>query len=64
MQKLCYKLSCTGVKFIEELHGEPWDGRKASFADPDRNSLEVGQLSWKRYFTVSTEGAKGTGEAK
>ncbi len=55
----CGKLNRAGVKFIEELHDEPWGGRQATFADPDGNTLSVVQLNWKKYFSVSAEGAKG-----
>jgi catechol 2,3-dioxygenase-like lactoylglutathione lyase family enzyme len=64
VKKFCDRLKCAGVKFIEELHDEPWGGRQASFADPDGNILEIVQLDWKKYFTVSAKGAKGRGEAK
>jgi catechol 2,3-dioxygenase-like lactoylglutathione lyase family enzyme len=62
--KFCDRLDRAGVKFIEELHDEPWGGRQASFADPDGNILEIVQLDWKKYFSVSAEGAKGRREAK
>jgi catechol 2,3-dioxygenase-like lactoylglutathione lyase family enzyme len=63
-EKFCDRLKRAGVKIIEELHDEPWGGRQASFADPDGNILEIVQLDWKKYFTVSAEGAKARGRAK
>jgi len=45
------------VKFIKELHEEPWGGKQATFTDPDGNILEITQINWKKYFTVSAEGA-------
>lgn len=64
VDKFCDRLDRAGVKFIEELHDEPWGGRQASFADPDGTILEIVQLDWKKYFSVSAEGAKGRREAK
>ncbi|MEM3695243.1 MAG: VOC family protein [Candidatus Bathyarchaeia archaeon] len=47
-----------GVKFIKELHEEPWGGKQASFTDPDGNILEIVQMNWEKYFSVAAEGAK------
>ena len=64
VDKFCEKLSRAGVKFIERLHDEPWGGRQATFADPDDNILEIAQIDWKKYFSVSATGAKGKREAR
>jgi catechol 2,3-dioxygenase-like lactoylglutathione lyase family enzyme len=64
VDKFCEKLSRAGVKFIERLHDEPWGGRQATFADPDDNILEIAQIDWKKYFSVSATGAKEKREAK
>jgi catechol 2,3-dioxygenase-like lactoylglutathione lyase family enzyme len=64
VDKFCGRLSRAGVEFIEGLHDEPWGGRQASFADPDGNMLEIAQMDWKRYFNVSSKGAKGKREPK
>lgn len=52
------ELKKKGVKFIKELHEEPWGGKQATFTDPDGNLLEITQINWKKYFAVSAEGAK------
>lgn len=44
-------------KIYKELHEEPWGGKQATFTDPDGNILEIAQINWKKYFTVSAEGA-------
>jgi catechol 2,3-dioxygenase-like lactoylglutathione lyase family enzyme len=54
------KLKQRGVKFVKELHEEPWGGRQATFTDPDGNILEIAQISWERYFDVAAKGAKKT----
>ena len=46
------------MKVIEELHDEPWGGREAAFADPDGNILEIVQIDWEKYFSISAKGAK------
>jgi len=58
------ELKNKGVKFIKELHDEPWGGRQATFTDPDGNILEIAQINWERYFSVSAKGAKKSREAK
>jgi catechol 2,3-dioxygenase-like lactoylglutathione lyase family enzyme len=58
VDKFYADLKKRGVKFIEELHDETWGGRQAAFADPDGNILEVTQINWGKYFSVSAEGAK------
>lgn len=58
VEKVYKELKKKGVKFIKELHEEPWGGRQATFADPDGNILEIAQINWERYFTVAAEGAK------
>jgi catechol 2,3-dioxygenase-like lactoylglutathione lyase family enzyme len=58
MEKVYNQLRSKGVKFIKELHDETWGGRQATFTDPDGNILEIAQMNWERYFSVSAEGAK------
>lgn len=50
-------LESKGVKFIKELHDEPWGGRQATFTDPDGNILEIVQINWEKYFEASAKGA-------
>jgi len=52
------ELKRKGVKFINELHDEAWGGRLAAFRDPDGNILEIAQINWEKYFSVSAKGAK------
>lgn len=52
------ELKRKGVRFTKELHEEPWGGKQATFTDPDGNTVEILQINWKKYFTVSAEGAK------
>jgi catechol 2,3-dioxygenase-like lactoylglutathione lyase family enzyme len=52
------ELKNKGVSFVEELHDEIWGGRQATFRDPDGNMLEIVQMNWQRYFSVSAQGAK------
>lgn len=58
VDKAYKELKSRGVKFIEELHDEPWGGRQATFIDPDGNTLQITQINWEKYFSVSAEGAK------
>ena len=58
VEKLYNELKGKGVNFIKELHEEPWGGKQATFTDPDGNALEILQMNWERYFSVSVEGAK------
>jgi len=58
VDKVSRELKKKGVKFIKELHEEPWGGKQATFTDPDGNLLEITQINWKKYFAVSAEGAK------
>jgi len=58
VEKVYNELKNKGVKIIKELHEEPWGGRQATFTDPDGNILEIAQINWEKYFTVSAEGAK------
>ena len=58
VEKTYSELKRKGVRFTEELHDEPWGGRQATFTDPDGNTLEIVQIDWKKYFSVSAEGAK------
>jgi len=58
VEKTYDELKRRGVKFVKELHEEPWGGRQAAFTDPDGNVLEIVQINWKKYFNVSAEGAK------
>ena len=58
VERVYNELKQKGVKFIEELHEESWGGRQATFTDPDGNILEIVQINWEKYFSVSAEGAK------
>jgi len=58
VEKVYNELKNKEVQFIKELHDEPWGGRQATFADPDGNILEIAQINWGKYFSVSAEGAK------
>lgn len=58
VEKVYKQLKNKGVKFIKELHDEPWGGRQATFTDPDGNILEIARINWEKYFSVSAEGAK------
>ena len=49
VDKVYEKLKIKGVKFIKELHDEPWGGKQATFTDPDGHILEIAQISWKKY---------------
>jgi catechol 2,3-dioxygenase-like lactoylglutathione lyase family enzyme len=56
------ELKSKGVKFIKELHDEPWGGRQATFTDPDGHVLEIAQIDWEKYFKVSAKGAQKSRE--
>jgi metallothiol transferase len=58
VDKVYRELKGKGVKVIKELHDEPWGGREATFIDPDGNILEIVQIDWENYFSISAEGAK------
>jgi len=58
VEKVYKELKNKEVRFIKELHDEPWGGRQATFTDPDGNTLEIVQMNWEKYFSVSVEGAK------
>ena len=58
VEKLCSELKGKGVRFVEELHDEPWGGKQATFTDPDGNTLQIVQIGWEKYFAVSATGAK------
>jgi catechol 2,3-dioxygenase-like lactoylglutathione lyase family enzyme len=58
VEKVYNELKNKEVRFIKELHDEPWGGRQATFTDPDGNTLEIAQMNWEKYFSVSAEGAK------
>jgi len=58
VDKMCSELKKKGVKFIKELHEETWGGKQATFTDIDGNVLEVAQINWEKYFTVSVQGVK------
>jgi len=58
VERVYNELKQKGVKFIEELHEEPWGGRRAAFTDPDGNVLEIVQINWEKYFDVAAKGAK------
>ncbi|MCK4424817.1 VOC family protein, partial [Candidatus Bathyarchaeota archaeon] len=57
VDKVYVHLESKGVKFIKELHDEPWGGRQATFTDPDGNILEIVQINWEKYFEASAKGA-------
>ena len=57
VEKVYRELKNKGVKFVKELHEEPWGGKQATFTDLDGNILEIAQINWKKYFAVSAEGA-------
>ena len=58
VEKFYNELKNKGVKFVKELHEEPWGGRQATFTDPDDNVLEIVQIDWKKYFDISVKGTK------
>jgi catechol 2,3-dioxygenase-like lactoylglutathione lyase family enzyme len=58
VDKTYNELKIKGVKFTKKLHDEPWGGRQATFTDPDGNTLEITQINWEKYFSVSAKGAK------
>ena len=58
VEKFYNELKNKGVKFIKELHEEPWGGRQAAFKDLDDNILEIVQINWKKYFDASAKGTK------
>jgi len=58
IEKAYNALKKKGVEFTKELHEETWGGRQATFADPDGNILEITQINWEKYFSVSAQGAK------
>jgi catechol 2,3-dioxygenase-like lactoylglutathione lyase family enzyme len=62
VEEIYKTLKRKGVKFIKDLHDEPWGGRQASFTDPDGNILEIVQINWEKYFSVAAEGAKKSRE--
>jgi len=64
VNRMYNELKSKGVRFVEELHDEPWGGRQATFTDPDGNILEISQIDWEKYFSVSAKGAKKSRESK
>jgi len=64
VDRMYNELKSKGVKFIKELHDEPWGGRQASFTDPDGHILEIAQIDWEKYFSASAKGAKRSREAR
>ena len=58
VERVYNELKQKGVKFIKELHEEPWGGRQATFTDPDGNVLEIVQINWKKYFDAAAKGAR------
>ena len=64
MEKFYSELKSRNVKFVKELHDEPWGGRQATFTDPDGNILEIVQIDWEKYFNVSAKGAQRKREHK
>jgi len=63
VDKVYEELKSKGVKFIKELHGEPWGGKQATFTDPDGHILEIAQINWEKYFSVSAKGAQKSRES-
>jgi glyoxylase I family protein len=45
-----------GVQFYKNTHDTAWGGRIALFTDPDGNPLQLVQIDWHKYFTVSAKG--------
>jgi catechol 2,3-dioxygenase-like lactoylglutathione lyase family enzyme len=64
VEKFYSELKRKNVKFVKELHDEPWGGRQATFTDPDGNILEIVQIDWEKYFNVSAKGAQRKREHK
>jgi len=64
ISRACEVLKSKGVKFIKEMHEEPWGGKQATFTDPDGHILEITQIDWEKYFTVAAKGAKRVREQK
>ena len=58
VERVYNELKQKKVKFIKELHEEPWGGRQATFTDPDGNMLEIVQINWKKYFDAAAKGAR------
>jgi catechol 2,3-dioxygenase-like lactoylglutathione lyase family enzyme len=58
VDKVYDELKRKRVKIIKELHDETWGGREATFTDPDGNILEIVQIDWEKYFSISAKGAK------
>ena len=58
VDKMYSELKSKCVKFIKELHDETWGGRQATFTDPDGHILEIAQITWEKYFSVSAKGAQ------
>ncbi|MEM2249593.1 MAG: VOC family protein [Candidatus Bathyarchaeia archaeon] len=58
VENFCNELKSKSVKFVKDLHEEPWGGKQATVMDPDGNILEIVQINWEKYFSVSAEGAK------
>jgi catechol 2,3-dioxygenase-like lactoylglutathione lyase family enzyme len=46
-------LSERGVRFIKEPYDTAWGGRIALFVDPDGNLMQMVQIDWRKYFSVS-----------
>ena len=55
-QTLCGR----GVRFLKEPHDTAWGSRIALFTDPDGNVLQLVQIDWPRYFSVSANAANPT----
>ena len=58
VEKFYRKLKNKNVKFVKGLHEEPWGGKQVTLTDPVGNILEIVQINWEKYFSVSAEGAK------
>lgn len=47
------RLTARGVHFITEPHDAAWGARIAAFRDPDNHELQLTQVIWPKYFTVT-----------
>lgn len=55
VDKTYQALNKRGVSFDKEPHETPWGGRIAKFSDPDGNKLQLVQIEWRKYFSVSAQ---------
>lgn len=52
----CRRLAAAGVNFIKQPQDALWGARIAIFQDPDGNILQLTEIDWNKYFTVSRSG--------